>query len=145
MTGDEEATFDFIGYSDSTYYNKLIREIQKHNLEKHVQILPGETDSPTILSHSAAMLFPSTREGFGIVLIEAQAMGVRCYASDGVPRSTNCGGVTYLPLSAGPKKWAQQILTDYKLESGKHHQYDVLRFTSKEVKKKIREIYEGKK
>ena len=68
--------------------------------------MPGDADMPKLLSQSSGFLFPSLHEGFGIVLIEAQAMGVKCYASDTVPRATDCGCVIYLPLKDGAKVWA---------------------------------------
>ena len=43
-------------------------------------------------------LFPSIYEGFGMALLEAQASGIKCIASDNVPKSTNMelGLVKYL-------------------------------------------------
>lgn len=54
---------------------------------------------------------PSLFEGLGIVLIEAQAAGVKCVASAEVPAESNVSGeVLYLPLTLSPQQWAAEIL-----------------------------------
>ena len=55
---------------------------------------------------------PSIEEGLAIVLTEAQAAGLRSVASDAVPPEAAVipGAVERLPLSLGPKPWAQCLL-----------------------------------
>lgn len=57
-------------------------------------------------------LLPSKFEGFGIVLLEAQAVGVHCYTTkDTVPRETNITGrVHFIEANKSPKDWANQII-----------------------------------
>ena len=56
-------------------------------------------------------LFPSRYEGFGMAMIEAQASGLKCVASDVVPEETNADGrAVYLPLDAGDAAWADAVL-----------------------------------
>ena len=50
-------------------------------------------------------------EGLGIVLIEAQAAGLPCLISDGVPlEGVITERVKQVGLSAGSKTWAQYVL-----------------------------------
>lgn len=61
--------------------------------------------------YSAFDLFclPSRFEGLGIVMIEAQASGLRCLASEPVPRAADVtGGVQFLPLDRDA--WVRAVL-----------------------------------
>ena len=53
---------------------------------------------------------PSKKEGFGIALVEAQAMGLRCIASDTIPTVTDCGSVIFKSLSDSPHVWSSEIM-----------------------------------
>lgn len=56
------------------------------------------------------LILPSLYEGLGIVLIEAQAANLKCYASDRVPKSSNIIGlVNFLSLSSPAPAWARTI------------------------------------
>ena len=54
--------------------------------------------------------FPSHYEGLGMVVIEAQTAGLKCFVSTGVPQECKLTDlVEFLPLSAGAEKWAEAI------------------------------------
>ena len=62
------------------------------------------------LSASDMFVFPSRYEGLGIVLIEAQANGLKCIASDRVPIEADAtGNVRFLPLEDG-KAWVNEMM-----------------------------------
>ena len=55
-------------------------------------------------------LLPSFREGLGMAAIEAQATGLRCIVSTGVPEECNVtGNVEFLPLDKGAEYWGKKI------------------------------------
>jgi glycosyltransferase involved in cell wall biosynthesis len=68
-------------------------------------------------------LFPSLYEGLGMVLIEAQTSGLKCFTSLGtVPTESSVTNlVSYLPLERGAKYWADEI---YKAKD--YNRYDRL-------------------
>ena len=67
-----------------------------------------------VAEHLSAMdlvVMPSKWEGLPLTLIEEQANGLSCLVSDTVTTDANLtGNLRYLPLSAGAKAWAQEIL-----------------------------------
>lgn len=132
-----------VGFPTGDYEHEMRKEIDKKNLQSNVRIMPSDSDTPDLLSKSSGFIFPSLREGFGIVLIEAQAMGVKCYSSTAVPKITNCGGVTYIPLSDGPEQWAKKIIRDYEKNQGRHGDFDVSSFTMENVMEQYACIYRG--
>ena len=107
-----DARLSFVGAAEGAYGEALRAAIRESGLEKRVTLLPPDADIPALLNRSTLLLLPSKAEGFGMALVEAQAVGLPCYASDAVPREADLGGVRYLPLSDGPDAWAKTILDE---------------------------------
>lgn len=107
-----DARLYFVGDAGNAYGEALRSMIREARLEDRVTLLPPDADLPALMKRSALLLLPSKAEGFGMVLIEAQAVGLPCYASDAVPPEANLGGVRFLPLSDGPDAWARTILEE---------------------------------
>jgi glycosyltransferase involved in cell wall biosynthesis len=90
---------------------KIISEkISKLGLENSVLMLPSDSNVPELLSQSDYFVFPSNFEGLGIVLLEAQVMGVKCFISNKVPEEANMGLCEYIELENGAEYWASQII-----------------------------------
>lgn len=82
---------------------------EKNNIQNKVHLLGARSDVPDILKCSDAFLLPSVFEGLGIVLVEAQATGLPCLASDTIPELANCGGVVSYSLNNTAKQWAEKL------------------------------------
>lgn len=137
-----KAKLRLIGFDMDNYLDDIRCEIGKLNLNDNVDVLPSDADTAALLSDSIALLLPSLQEGFGIVLVEAQAMGVCCLASTNVPDTANCGGVEFLKLEDGPEVWAKKIINYYENKELFKKEFDVSRFGSKEVMTVYRKLYE---
>ena len=136
------ARLKIIGFGDLK--DHMITKIKEFGLENNIDILPHSSDIPEELSKSDILLFPSYFEGFGIVPLEAQAMGVHCFVSNAIPLEVNLGLCDFLPLSIGPEAWANTII-DY-LHSCKPikpmPELDIIgRYSWKEIAKEYRKIY----
>lgn len=84
-----------------------VDKLKRLGLMDRVSILQDRRDIPSIMSAMDVFLFPSRWEGFGNVLIEAQAIGLHCVISDCVPKEVVVSdNVTMLSLNDSAEKWA---------------------------------------
>ena len=91
--------------------NKLRQTIQSMGLEQRVRFLGVRRDMPALMQAMDVFVFPSRFEGLGIVLIEAQACGLPCIASDCVPpEAAVTDDYRTLPLSLAPAQWADAVI-----------------------------------
>ena len=84
-------------------------KIDRLQLRDCVTLIPESNEMARHYRTADVFLLPSHYEGLGIVLIEAQACGTKCLASDQVPLVTQCGLAQYLPLDAGCALWAETL------------------------------------
>ena len=80
-------------------------EIKKLGLVDNITCVSQTDKMEQYYKQADVYLFPSNYEGLGITLIEAQASGLRCLASDVVPRESQCGLVQYKSLEDGFSVW----------------------------------------
>jgi glycosyltransferase involved in cell wall biosynthesis len=81
-------------------------------LSERIYFLGSRDDVPQLMRAADLFLFPSLFEGLGLVVIEAQAVGLRSLISDIVPPEVQVvkGLVNRLPLAEPPEKWAERAL-----------------------------------
>lgn len=82
------------------------------DLQQRFIFTGARPDVPRLLQAMDVFLFPSRFEGLGIVVIEAQAVGLPCVVSDAVPGEAIVieRQVRRLPLSVSPDVWAGIVL-----------------------------------
>lgn len=92
---------------------QTIQLIQEKGISDAVIFLGVRADIPQILGALDLFVLPSHHEGFGIVLIEAQAAGIPCLASEGVSPEIDLGLglVKFESLSTGIETWVQKLTT----------------------------------
>ena len=126
--------------------SKIRQYIGDNKLDDCVTLLAGDSDVPKLMSSADYMIFPSRYEGLGIVLLEAQAMNIMCFASDVITSEIkDIGLCEMLPLSLGAAAWANYII-DFINNSKRNHYHlnkDVLNeFNINNVVKKYEDVYE---
>lgn len=84
-------------------------EIARLGLGPSVLRLSFQTGVQDYLQAMDVFALPSLHEGLGTVLLEAQANGLPCVASSGVPAEADVGGVVRLPLDAPLASWAEAV------------------------------------
>jgi len=133
------AQLHLVGFGESICVEALKKYVEINNLSANVIFHASDANIPEIMSQCDAFLLPSKREGFGIVLIEAQAMGLKCFVSDSVPKTTNVGGCVYLPLDSGTESWAKCILSTDLTKN----KFDCSGFCTRKFIQTFAEIYGG--
>ncbi|WP_235427118.1 glycosyltransferase [Cohnella kolymensis] len=80
-------------------------------LSEHVKFLGVRADIPRLMQGMDLFLFPSLFEGLPVVLVEAQAAGLKCVVSDAITRETDVTGrVDFISLKEPPSVWADNII-----------------------------------
>lgn len=132
---------NLIGFGDE--YKKILEEkIHKLGLDESVQILPPDSDVPYLFSQSDYMIFPSKREGLGIALLEAQAMGVKCFVSSTVPFEADAGLCEFYDLEMGSEVWAERIVK-YIREDRPRTYVDMSKYDIDNICRIYEKIYNG--
>lgn len=101
--------FKLLLIGDGDLKKEIENIIYKKNLKENVILLGKKDNVENYLSAMDIFIFPSLYEGFGTVLLEAQANGIKCIASENVPKSTNAlNMVKYSKLDL--EVWFEEIL-----------------------------------
>lgn len=85
-------------------------------LEENVIFLGNRNDVFDLYNAFDCFVLPSRFEGLGIVIIEAQASGLRCYVSDVVPKEVKVTDlVSFISLEKSPSVWSNIINENKKI------------------------------
>ena len=85
--------------------------VKAFNLEGLVKFMGRREDVNLLYSAMDIFLFPSLYEGLGYALIEAQANGLTCIASETIPLQAKIlESYTIINLNEGPFYWAKKII-----------------------------------
>ncbi len=110
--------------------NDVRAEIERLNLSKRVDVVSETDETPKYYRAADLLLAPSLFEGMPIVLVEAQAAGVKCLVSDAITTFAQCGLVDYRPLDDGAAAWAEYMSLalqndDLKIDRDKLNRFDI--------------------
>lgn len=121
--------------------------VEARGLSESVVFYGLASDVPSMVRAMDAFVMPSFTEGLGMALVEAQAAGVPCVFSDGVPESTLLTSSSVrLPLSLGPQVWADRVLERLNAPKQWSFDADLVRsagFDISETAQWLADYYEG--
>lgn len=124
---------------DGADKNKIIKKLDKNNLEGRYLILSNRNDVPELLSVMDVFVFPSLYEGLPLSLVEAQIARKPCFISDKINEHVDISNlVTRLSLKQSPEEWGNTILS-YK--KPKKIEVDEDSWDIKKITKQLEQIY----
>ena len=124
--------------------DEIYNEVKRLEIEDKVIFLGKRTDIPKLLNTMDIFVLPSIYEGLGIVLIEAQTNGLKCFTSDVVPKEAKITDqLTYISLKEEVSKWVDKILADTTRKEGYKslHELRHTGFDIKQESQKLKQIY----
>ena len=130
----------FIGTGDEEEVRTLKEEAARLHVENHIVFLGQREDATALMTALDAIILPSFSESFSLVLVEAQAKGIRCVASDNVPEDVICNNNCFrLSLDAPKQQWADFLLGKTTRESCS----DIMKFDIEKVIDRHISMYKG--
>lgn len=90
----------------------LRERVRRWGLDNVIKLVGQRKDVPRCMLGSHLFILTSYAEGLGMVVVEAQAAGLRCLVSDATPRECMVveSAVQFMPLDAGVEAWARLCL-----------------------------------
>jgi glycosyltransferase involved in cell wall biosynthesis len=110
MAADPTVRLAMVGAGDARRV-EFEAMVQGWKLADKIRFLGARHDVPQLMLGADLLLFPSLAEGLGMVVVEAQAAGLRTLASDTTPRECLVipGMVQFLPLT-DESHWVTEAL-----------------------------------
>lgn len=103
------AVLNFVGKEiEEGYEAKMETLIKQANLQDSVFFLGTSPDKNELYRQTTFIIHPAIMEGFNNVLLEAQAVGIHCFASNTLPREPELGNAEFLKLD--DSLWAEKII-----------------------------------
>ena len=105
---------------DGELFNEIQNKIKNMNLQNNIKMLGKRNDVNKILRVSDSFVYPSLYEGFGMSVLEAEAVGIPCNISNNIPDDVVINdNVIKISLNENAERWAELVLNNNKRCSNK--------------------------
>lgn len=131
----------FVG--DGPLKDEIINKMTEYNLLDKAVFLGNRVDVDELYSAADLFILPSLHEGLGIVVVEAQANGLKCLVSEAIPDEADIGKglVHQIFLREGTKKWAR-MMNDFLIDTNcSRYIDDISDLDINNISKQIQEFY----
>lgn len=100
----------FVGNGEM--YEDVKEKVHSENLENDVFFLGLRSDIPKIMAGADLMIMPSLYEGFPVVLVESQSVGLPALISDTISKEVDLGVelINFESLDSPIEKWVDKLL-----------------------------------
>ncbi len=116
--------------------------VSQHALNDYVIFTGYRTDAERLLQGFDVFTLPSEYEGVSLALLEAQAAGLLCYASDCMPRDVGVtNSIKFLPLEEDV--WCSHILEDYRARRTRSNNLEMIRIAGYDIREQIKQVERG--
>ncbi|WP_002146221.1 glycosyltransferase family 1 protein [Bacillus cereus] len=107
----KDTNFIAILVGDGPLKDSIENEAKKLGIYNNIRFLGVREDIPRLMKVFDVFIFPSIFEGFGMVVLEAQCVGVPCVVSDTIPKSVdmNLEIISFVGLDEKVGKWSDEI------------------------------------
>lgn len=96
---------------DGNLKAQIEEKVKDKNLQENVLFLGIQKNVNDYLQAFDYFLMPSLFEGLPVSLVEAQANGLKVFASDQITSETDVTGhISFLPIDSGTKIWVDEVL-----------------------------------
>lgn len=115
---------------DGELREQMEKNVRQGGLKDQVLFLGNRLDVKDLMMAMDVLLLPSFNEGFGLVLVEAQAASLKFIASSGrVPEQTAIieGYAYYESIDDSPQRWAQRIIEKCMNYERKNMEFEIAR------------------
>jgi glycosyltransferase EpsF len=108
---NEKDNVHLVLVGDGPLKNEINDLIKHYGIQDKVHMLGIRSDVPEILANLDLFILPSKYEGIPLVLIEAQAIGIKCITSDAVSSEVDIGAelVKFVDLDLDDTIWVKAI------------------------------------
>ncbi|WIF88102.1 glycosyltransferase [Acholeplasma laidlawii] len=145
---NKKIDYKMIFVGEGPDYEKTKSKVIELELQNRVIFVGRHYDISKYYSAADIFLLPSRFEGFPLVLIEAQANGLKCLVSNLVTLKANLtGDLTYLPIDKNYDLWIDQF---HKSQSDRFQKSSINQIAIRnegyeisDISSKLRNIYNG--